>query len=64
MLPKVMPHTWRAYGDDPIRFQVTVTPGEFETFFERIVERKLTLRTRLSSSRSRLLPEWTSSARH
>ena len=23
MLPKVMPHTWRAYGDDPIRFQVT-----------------------------------------
>ena len=43
MLPKVMPHTWRAYGDDPIRFQVTVTPGEFETFFERIVERKLTL---------------------
>jgi len=22
---------------------VTVTPGEFETFFERIVERKLTL---------------------
>ena len=38
-----MPHTWRAYGDDPIRFQVTVTPGEFETFFERIVERKLTL---------------------
>jgi mannose-6-phosphate isomerase-like protein (cupin superfamily) len=43
MLPKVMPHTWRAYGDDPIRFQVTVTPGEFETFFERIVERNLTL---------------------
>src|SRR5205807_517268 len=43
MLPKVMPHTWRAYGNDPIRFQVTVTPGEFETFFERIAERKLTL---------------------
>ena len=43
MLPKVMPHTWRAYGDDPIRLQVTVTPGEFETFFERIVERNLTL---------------------
>jgi hypothetical protein len=31
MLPKVMPHTWRAYGNDPIRSQVTVTPGEFET---------------------------------
>jgi len=43
MLPKVMPHTWRAYGNDPIRFQVTVTPGEFETFFERIAERNLTL---------------------
>jgi hypothetical protein len=43
MLPKVIPHTWRAYGEDPIRFQVTVTPGEFETFFERIVERNLTL---------------------
>ena len=43
MLPKVMPHTWRAYGDDPIRFQVTVIPGEFETFFERIAERNLTL---------------------
>jgi quercetin dioxygenase-like cupin family protein len=43
MLPKGVPHTWRAYGDDPVRFQVTVTPGEFETFFERIVERNLTL---------------------
>jgi mannose-6-phosphate isomerase-like protein (cupin superfamily) len=43
MLPKRVPHTWRAYGDDPIRFQVIVTPGEFETFFERIVERNLTL---------------------
>ena len=43
MLPKGVPHTWRAYGDDPVRFQVTVTPGEFETFFERIVERNLTV---------------------
>jgi uncharacterized cupin superfamily protein len=43
MLPKGVPHTWRAYGDDPVRFQVTVTPGEFETCFERIVERNLTL---------------------
>jgi quercetin dioxygenase-like cupin family protein len=43
MLPKGVPHTWRAYGDDSVRFQVTVTPGDFETFFERIVERNLTL---------------------
>jgi hypothetical protein len=43
MLPKGVPHTWRAYGGDPVRFQVTVAPGEFETFFERIVERNLTL---------------------
>jgi hypothetical protein len=43
MLPKGVPHTWRAYGNDPLRFQVIMTPGEFETFFERIVERNLTL---------------------
>jgi mannose-6-phosphate isomerase-like protein (cupin superfamily) len=43
MLPRRVPHTWRAYGNDPVRLQVTVTPGEFETFFERIVERHLTL---------------------
>jgi quercetin dioxygenase-like cupin family protein len=43
MLSRRVPHTWRAYGDDPVRFQVILTPGEFETFFERIVERSLTL---------------------
>ena len=43
MLPKGVPHTWRAHGNDPVRFQVTVTPREFETFFERIVERNLTV---------------------
>jgi hypothetical protein len=43
LLPKQMPHTWRAYGDSDVRFQVTVTPGEFETFFETIVERGLTV---------------------
>jgi quercetin dioxygenase-like cupin family protein len=43
MLRKRMPHTWRAYGDDPVRFQITVTPGEFETFFEEIVAQNLTL---------------------
>jgi hypothetical protein len=38
-----LPHAWRAYGDDPVRFQVTVTPGEFETFFQQIALRNLTL---------------------
>ena len=43
LLPKLMPHTWRAYGDALVRFQVTVAPGEFETFFERIVVKDLTI---------------------
>jgi hypothetical protein len=43
MLPKGVPHAWRSYGDERVRFQVIVTPGEFEPFFERIVERNLTL---------------------
>ena len=43
LLPKGQGHTWRAYGEDPVRLQVTVVPGEFETFFERIVQRNLTL---------------------
>lgn len=43
LLPKGLPHTWRAYGDASVRFQVTVAPGEFEPFFELIVERSLTL---------------------
>lgn len=43
LLPKLMPHTWRAYREAPVRFQVTVAPGEFETFFERIVARNLTI---------------------
>ena len=43
MLPKRVPHTWRAYGDDPIRLQAILTPGEFESFFERIAEQNLTL---------------------
>jgi quercetin dioxygenase-like cupin family protein len=43
MLPKGVPHAWRSYGDERVRFQVIVTPGEFEPFFEHIVERNLTL---------------------
>jgi mannose-6-phosphate isomerase-like protein (cupin superfamily) len=46
MLPKGVPHTWRSYGEERVRFQVIVTPGEFEPFFERIVERNLTLADR------------------
>jgi len=43
LLPKLMPHTWRAYGNEPVGFQVIVAPGEFETFFDRIVARNLTI---------------------
>jgi mannose-6-phosphate isomerase-like protein (cupin superfamily) len=43
LLPKGQGHTWRAYGEDPVRLQVTVVPGEFETFFERIAQPNLTL---------------------
>lgn len=43
LLPKGQAHTWRAYGEDPVRLHVTVAPGEFETFFERIVQRNLML---------------------
>jgi mannose-6-phosphate isomerase-like protein (cupin superfamily) len=43
MLPRCVLHTWRACGNDPVWLQVTVAPGEFKTFFERIIERHLTL---------------------
>jgi mannose-6-phosphate isomerase-like protein (cupin superfamily) len=43
LLPKRQGHTWRAYGEDEVRFQVTVAPGEFETFIELIAQRNLTL---------------------
>lgn len=43
LLPKLMPHTWRAYGEAPVRFQITIAPGEFETFFHRIVAKNLTI---------------------
>ena len=33
MLPKGIPHTWRAYGESPVHLQVIVAPGEFQTFF-------------------------------
>jgi mannose-6-phosphate isomerase-like protein (cupin superfamily) len=43
LLPKRQRHTWRAYGEDQVCFRVTVVPGEFETFFELIAQRNLTL---------------------
>jgi mannose-6-phosphate isomerase-like protein (cupin superfamily) len=36
LLPKPVPHTWRAYGAEPIRFTVTFTPSGFERFFPDI----------------------------
>ena len=43
MLPRAIPHAWRVYGEESVRFQVIVAPGEFETFFEQIVKQHLTL---------------------
>jgi mannose-6-phosphate isomerase-like protein (cupin superfamily) len=41
LLPKLGPHTWRAYGPQGIRFTVTVTPSGFERFFQDIERRRL-----------------------
>jgi mannose-6-phosphate isomerase-like protein (cupin superfamily) len=41
LLPKLGPHTWRAYGPQAIRFTVTVTPSGFERFFQEIERRRL-----------------------
>jgi quercetin dioxygenase-like cupin family protein len=41
LLPKLDPHTWRAYGPQDIRFTVTVTPSGFERFFQDIERRRL-----------------------
>jgi quercetin dioxygenase-like cupin family protein len=41
LLPKLSPHTWRAYGPQGIRFTVTVTPSGFERFFQDIERRRL-----------------------
>jgi quercetin dioxygenase-like cupin family protein len=42
-LPKEVPHTWRAYGNDSVRFQVIVSPGELQTFFSDIAAHGLSL---------------------
>ena len=41
LLPKLGPHTWRAYGPKSIRFTVTFTPSGFERFFQDIERRRL-----------------------
>ena len=41
LLPKLGPHTWRAYGPQGIRFTVTVAPSGFERFFQDIERRRL-----------------------
>jgi mannose-6-phosphate isomerase-like protein (cupin superfamily) len=41
LLPKLGPHTWRAYGPQGIRFTVTFTPSGFERFFQDIERRRL-----------------------
>jgi hypothetical protein len=41
LLPKLGPHTWRAYGPQGIRFTVTFTPSGFERFFKDIEQRRL-----------------------
>jgi mannose-6-phosphate isomerase-like protein (cupin superfamily) len=41
LLPKLGPHTWRAYGPKGIRFTATFTPSGFECFFQNIERRRL-----------------------
>jgi mannose-6-phosphate isomerase-like protein (cupin superfamily) len=41
LLPKLGPHTWRAYGPEGIRFTATFTPSGFECFFQNIERRHL-----------------------
>ncbi len=41
LLPKLGPHTWRAYGPKGIRFTATFIPGGFERFFQDIQRRRL-----------------------
>jgi quercetin dioxygenase-like cupin family protein len=39
LLPRDVPHAWRAFGDGGVHFTGTVVPGGFERFFS-IVERR------------------------
>jgi mannose-6-phosphate isomerase-like protein (cupin superfamily) len=41
LLPKLRPHTWRAYGPKGVRFTVTLAPSGFERFFVDIERQRL-----------------------
>jgi mannose-6-phosphate isomerase-like protein (cupin superfamily) len=41
LLPKLGPHTWRAYGPKGVRFTATFTPSGFERLFQDIERRCL-----------------------
>jgi mannose-6-phosphate isomerase-like protein (cupin superfamily) len=41
LLPKLGPHTWRAYGPNGIHFTATLSPSGFERFFQEIEKRRL-----------------------
>jgi len=43
MLPKTVPHTWKAYGDEPVHMTVITAPGEFESFISDIAKDNLTI---------------------
>ena len=40
-LPKGVEHAWGAYGEQPVRMNVTISPGGFEHFFPTIQARGL-----------------------
>jgi len=41
LLPKLGPHTWRAYGPKGIRFTATFTPSGMERYFQDIERRRV-----------------------
>ncbi|KQS41784.1 hypothetical protein ASG14_04875 [Pedobacter sp. Leaf194] len=43
MLPRTVPHTWRAYGDESVHMTVITAPGEFESFISDIAKDNLTV---------------------
>jgi mannose-6-phosphate isomerase-like protein (cupin superfamily) len=42
-LPKGVPHTWRSYGDQPVRFVMDCLPGGFENIYPLVVEHQVML---------------------
>ena len=62
LLPKHVPHTWRAYGAEPIRFTVTFTPSGFERFFPDIERLGLVI-TDVPELTSQAMREWRSLGR-